>query len=512
MTCEVHYYKGSIKELQRDLKAGIRQPDNPAVDTLRLCKLFGAYRCLSEVKGMIPLIHGPAGCACNNRFFVGLATCAHGFPVDLIITCTDLSQADIIFGGESKLREAILEVDRRYSPEVIGVFNTCAPGIIGDDIDGVAEALQPQVRARILPIHSEGYGHFSHYAGYRDAYDALVKYLVQPPQSTRPNVINIVGDKNDYRASSGMNDIVALMKTLGKMGVGLHAVIPGGATVRDIATSATVSLNTMKCDSMAIDFCRLMKERYGVPHTEATIPIGIEATERWIMEIATLLNLEGPGRQAVGEEINEIMPAVREARSVLKGKTVAVTGNYARAIAFIELAMELGMRPVSLGLYGFSFAGEQMLDRLCARIDEDFEIVIGVSVYEQQDMIRRLKPDLFLADFREKPSAMEHGYASGDVPLGKQPQLGFEGVRFLSGCMVRWLRNPLIARYGSRFGNERTLCDRLFLERCALGHARDATRRLHPQPIAEGMPCRQALASVPELSAREGGGHHGSSH
>lgn len=477
MTCEVHYYTGSVKGLQRDLKAGVRQPDNPAVDTLRLCKLFGAYRCLSEVRGLIPLIHGPAGCACNNRFFVGLATRAHGFPVDLIITCTDLSQADIIFGGEDKLREAILEVDHRYRPEVIAVFNTCAPGIVGDDIDGVAEALQSAVRARILPIHSEGYGHFNHYAGYRDAYEALVKHIVRPPEVTRENVINIVGDKNDYRASSGTNDIVALMKTLSKMGVHLHAVIPGGATVQEIETCASVSLNTMKCDSMAIDFCNLMQEQHGVPHTEATIPIGIEATERWMMEVATRLGLAPRGRQVVAEELDEIMPTVREARAVLRGKTVAVTGNYARAIAFIEFAMELGMRPVSLGLYGFSFAGEQMLDRLCARIAEDFEIIIGVSVHEQKEMIRRLKPDLFLADFREKPSAMEYGYASGDVPLGRQPQLGFAGVRFLAQCMIRWLRNPLIARYGPRFGNERALCDRMFLERCVFSQGgRDGCR------------------------------------
>jgi light-independent protochlorophyllide reductase B subunit len=466
MTSEVKYFKGTVKELQRNIKAGIQQQDNPAIDTLRLCKLFGAYRCISELKGMLPLIHGPIGCACNNRFFVGLATVAHGFPMDLLMTCTDLTQNDVIFGGEEKLKQALLEVDRKYSPEVIAIFNTCAPGVIGDDIDAVADIMQPQVKARILPIHSEGYGHFNHYAGYRDAYEALVNHLVKPPTTIQENTINIVGDKNDYQTTDAMNDIRSLLKTLHKMGVKLHAVIPGGATVQQIEESASVSLNVMKCDSMAVDFCYFMKEKFGVEHTEATIPIGIEATVRWITEIGEKLNLQAQAKKAIDEELEAVMPYVERSRSVLTGKTVAVTGNYARAIAFLEFAMELGMKPVSLGLYGFNFAGEQMLDRLCERIDEDFEIVVGVSVHEQKEMIQRLKPDMFLADFREKPSSMEYGLASGDVPLGKQPQLGFEGVKFLSQCIANWSDNPLIAKYGARYGNERALCDSTFMHRC----------------------------------------------
>lgn len=66
-----------------------------------------------------------------------------------------------------------------------------------------------------------------------------------------------------------------------------------------------------------------------------------------------------------------------------------MTGNYARAIAFLEFAIELGMRPSFLGLYGFAFAGEQMLNRLCAKIEHDFEIVV-VPVYTRQTEIWRV--------------------------------------------------------------------------------------------------------------------------
>ena len=62
---------------------------------------------------------------------------------------------------------------------------------------------------------------------------------------------------------------------------------------------------------------------------------------------------------------------------------------------------------------------------------------------------------------------MEFGIPSGDVPLGRQPQMGFDGVKLLSQCMVNWLSNPLITKYGPKYGNERILTDKTFMRRCA---------------------------------------------
>lgn len=466
MPAEVKYFKGTIRELQSHIKSHSPPQDNPATDALRLCKLFGAYRCLSEVKGMVPIIHGPIGCACNNRYFVGLATKAHGFPVDLCLTSTNMSEKDVIFGGEDKLREAILEVKKRYNPKIITVFSTCPAGIIGDDIDGVIDSVRHEVDAKILPIHSEGYSHFNLYAGYRDAYDALINNLVKPRTKIMKNTINIIGDKNDYKASDSMNDIRSLMKTLEKLDIKLHSVIPGGATLEEIENSANVSLNVMKCDSMAIDFCSIMKENFGVEHTNATMPLGVEATTRWIMEIAEKLDMKEKAVKVIQQELADVEPYVSKARSVLEGKRVAVTGNYARAIAFLEFALELGMKPSYLGLYGFAFAGEEMLDRLCERVEDDFEIVVGISMHEHKEMIGRLKPDLFLGDFREKACPMNYGIPCGDVPLGQQPQLGFEGVKTLSDWMVNWYNNPLTKKYGSKYSNDREMCDQNFVDRC----------------------------------------------
>lgn len=467
MPCEIKYYNGSLKELQSLIRDGFSfNQDNPATDALRLCKLFGAYRCMSEIKDMVPIIHGPIGCACNNRHFVGLATKAHGFPVDLVITCTDLDETDAVFGGEEKLKKAIVEVDRKYQPKIITVFNSCPTGIIGDDIDGIVDSIQTEIKAKVFAVHSEGYGHFNLYAGYKAAYEALVKNLVKTPLQRKKNSINIVGDKNDYRAGNGMNDIRSLFKTLDKLDIELNAVLPGGATIEDFENCALVELNVMKCDSMAVDFCMIMKDRFGIDYTKATIPIGIKASERWFLELAEKLSIEKKAKKIIDSELQEIKPFVENAKSVLAGKRVAVTGNYARAIAFLEFAMELGMKPAYLGLYGFAFAGEAMVNRLCNKIDEDFELVIGISMHEHKEMIRRLKPDMFLGDFREKACPMNSGIPSGDVPLGMQPQLGFEGVKTLASSMLKWWNSPLINSYGKKFGNDRAMCNSYFFNKC----------------------------------------------
>jgi len=55
---------------------------------------------------------------------------------------TNLSEMDVVNGGEEKLTAAILEAERRFRPHAIFIGNTCVPALIGDDIDNVVASLQ----------------------------------------------------------------------------------------------------------------------------------------------------------------------------------------------------------------------------------------------------------------------------------------------------------------------------------------------------------------------------------
>ena len=70
---------------------------------------------------------------------------------------TDLSENDIIFGGEKKLYKAILEVKQRYQPAAVFVYNTCVTALIGDDLEAVCQKAAERTGIPVVPINSPGF-------------------------------------------------------------------------------------------------------------------------------------------------------------------------------------------------------------------------------------------------------------------------------------------------------------------------------------------------------------------
>ena len=62
-----------------------------------------------------------------------------------------------MFGASEKLRAAIRLAKERYNPKAIFIAMACATAIIGEDIDSVAEELEPEVGVPVIPLHCEGF-------------------------------------------------------------------------------------------------------------------------------------------------------------------------------------------------------------------------------------------------------------------------------------------------------------------------------------------------------------------
>ncbi len=174
--------KGSRKcALMADAERGFTQGS--------ICPLLPALGIMCSLPDTVVLLHGAVGCgSCahgvNGNIRVG-RTARSGKPRDAVWLSTALNEIDVISGGEEKLVQAIRDADRDYTPQVILVVSGCLPGIIGDDIDGVATLVQPEVNARVLPIHCEGFKSKFMATAYDVIYHALGRHLQPPPEEKR---------------------------------------------------------------------------------------------------------------------------------------------------------------------------------------------------------------------------------------------------------------------------------------------------------------------------------------
>ena len=183
-------FHGTLQELLAKVERGEMVPKLQASHAPP-CKFWTAFQVLNGIRHMAPVIHGPKGCTYSVASNYKMRGCEYrGVPLEPT-TCTAQNEADVVYGGEGKLLEAVKEADQRYHPELIVILSCCCSGITGDDVEMVAEIAGREVRARVLAIRSEGFGG-DFRSGYEDAFRVLMD-LMEPRGEVMKGTVNIIG-------------------------------------------------------------------------------------------------------------------------------------------------------------------------------------------------------------------------------------------------------------------------------------------------------------------------------
>lgn len=210
------------------------------MEPMHTCKLFGAIKTILGIKNAIPIVHGPVGCAYHMRY---LLTLRGGSKVK--ICSTQLSQEDVVFGAEKKLKDTIVKVDKYYKPDLIAVLTSCSTSIIGEDVFRVVKEIKNEINAEIIAVSAGGFEARQN-EGYEDTIMTLIKELVKPCKKSDKPLINFIGM---YR---GGPDLKHLKNELKKMGIGVNCVLTSGCNIREIRNLTKANLNYSFCDISAI--------------------------------------------------------------------------------------------------------------------------------------------------------------------------------------------------------------------------------------------------------------------
>ncbi|MEY9438931.1 nitrogenase molybdenum-iron protein alpha/beta subunit [Bradyrhizobium elkanii] len=139
---EAERKKGCTKQLQPGGAAGG-------------CAFDGAKIALQPFTDVAHLVHGPIACEGNSWDNRGAAS--SGSSLWRTAFTTDMSETDIVFGGEKRLCKAIKEIIDKRDPPAIFVYQTCIPAMIGDDINAVCKAASQRFGKPVIPINSPGF-------------------------------------------------------------------------------------------------------------------------------------------------------------------------------------------------------------------------------------------------------------------------------------------------------------------------------------------------------------------
>ena len=177
---------------------------------------------------------------------------------------TDITELDVIYGGEKRLYRAISRSSTSRSAR-----HLCLPdlrhGLIGDDIEAVCKAASAEFGKPVIPVNAPGFAGVKN-LGNKLAGEALLDHVIGTiePEYTTPYDINIIGE---YNLSGELWQVKPLLDA---MGVRVLACISGDARYREVASSHRAKAAMMVCSKAMINIARKMEERYGIPYFEGS--------------------------------------------------------------------------------------------------------------------------------------------------------------------------------------------------------------------------------------------------
>ncbi len=402
----------------------------------RACVFCGSRVVLYPIADALHLVHGPIGCAVYTWDIRGALS--SGPQLHRLSFSTDLSETDVIFGGEKKLHKALTELIDRHGPKAAFVYSTCIVGIIGDDLEAVCKRVSEEKGIPVLPVQSEGFKG-SKRAGYRAACRAMFRLVGTGDTTDIPRLsINILGDFNLA------GEIYLIREYFRKMGITVVANITGDGRVDHIRRAHGASLNVVQCSGATMDLARMMEKKYGIPVVRVSY-FGIEDMAEALYTVARFFDDPSVTRRTqalVKEELKELLPRLAWYKERLKGKKAAIyVGGAFKAFSLVKAFRLLGMKVVLVGSQTGTREDYQELAAIC---DPGTVIVDDSNPLELASFMEQKEVDIFVGGVKERPIAYKLGVAFCDHNHERKECLaGFEGMLNFADEVARSVLSPV---------------------------------------------------------------------
>lgn len=301
------------------------------------CSLFGSLRYFVGIRNTVCLIHGPQGCTFFNRNAVYHLNGYNrsGIFIPKIFT-TGISEDDVIFGGRTKLSQAIYEIKQDFNPEAIFLFNCCVSELIGEDIDGVANELSEELGIRIIVIHSAGFKG-DHKDGFIIGCDTIFHHFCTAKLPAVDDSVNILGEFNvDQKTSQELRYYLA------SVGIRVISSIPSVCTIDELRLSTSAKLNIVYCGNAAKRLAMHFEETYGTPFTGTWGELyGCENVKKFY---DTIFEFFGKSSDVYERDYLSTKRFIEEKRPLFVNTSAIIVSGMKRALGYGSIMSELGIQ------------------------------------------------------------------------------------------------------------------------------------------------------------------------
>jgi len=388
----------------REIQANVRTV--PGIISQRGCTYAGCKGVvLGPTRDIVNITHGPIGCG----FYSWLTRRNQTRPEtpeseNYMTYCfsTDMQDEHIVFGGETRLKEAIQEAYDLFHPKAIAVFSTCPVGLIGDDVHAVSREMKAKFGdCNVFGFSCEGYKGVSQSAGHHIANNQIFKHVVGTEDEAPEGEfrVNLLGE---YNIGGDAFEIEELFEACG---ITLVSTFSGNSTVSHFARAHHADLNLVMCHRSINYLAEMLETKYGIPWMKVNF-IGAAATAKALRKVGEYFgdeSLKARIEKVVSAKLAESQEYAAEVRQRTQGKTAMLFVGGSRAHHYQELFKELGMKTIAAG-YEFGhrddYEGRKVIPDIT--IDADTRNIEELKVERDPDLYRERKTEAELEALKAK--------------------------------------------------------------------------------------------------------------
>ncbi len=310
----------------------IRNHKSCTVNPLKMSQPIGGALAFLGIANCMPMLHGSQGCTS-----FGLVLFQRHFNEGIPMQTTAMSEVATVMGGLDNIGSAILNIQNRTKPSIIGICSTGVTETKGDDVDGYIKnfrALHPELDSLSLVYVSTPDFKGAFQDGWAKATENMIQALVHEKTWEQAGKINVLA--GSHLTSADIDELRDLCEAfqlevtvLPDISGSLDGHIPqdftpntlGGTPLESIAEMGNAELTIVLGEQMR-PAAEALLQKTGQPYVLFDRILGLEATDQLLDCLSQLSGHPVPAKYR--RQRSQLVDAMLDAHFFFGGKQISI--------------------------------------------------------------------------------------------------------------------------------------------------------------------------------------------
>lgn len=255
------------------------------LDQPRYVCALGAMQTVQGIHRGVPILHAGPGCAQKLAGGIAGSNGDSGYISPQIYPCSNVSEKEIVFGGEDRLKETIENALKVIDGDIFVVLSGCTTEIVGDDIAKVVREFENSEKPVIF-VETAGFKG-NNLEGHEWVINAIIdQYLSKKTYENKvKGLVNIWGPVPSYDPF-WVGNIRELESLVRELGLTPNTIFGEFRGIENIDKVPVAEFNLLVSPWVGLKNVKLLEERFGTPFLHyPTLPIGAYETSKFLRTV-----------------------------------------------------------------------------------------------------------------------------------------------------------------------------------------------------------------------------------